>query len=60
MKAFLASIIRHGFTSLGAIAAARGLISDQNQFVEIGVGASLIVIGMVWSYIQKKKTVTKP
>lgn len=53
IKPFLASLIRHGLTVAGGALASHGVTvadGDMNTLV----GAAMIVVGVIWSFVQKK------
>lgn len=52
MKAIILSVIRHGLTVAGGALVTNGHLSASD--VEVVAGAGAILIGVVWSIIQKK------
>lgn len=53
LKISLGLIARHLLTSIGGSLAAKGLIESSD--VEPAAGAVLILAGLIWSVIQKRK-----
>lgn len=53
IKPFLASLVRHGVTAAGSILAANGLAVSATDS-ETLVGALLVVVGLIWSFVEKK------
>jgi hypothetical protein len=52
MKDFLFPLVRHGLTSAGGYLAAKGLIASST--VDEVVGAVVILVGVLWSIVEKK------
>lgn len=55
MKDQILGLIRHALTFAGGIIVAKGLVDDA-MFQEI-LGASMTLVGAVWSIVSKKKAV---
>ena len=53
LKISLGLIARHLLTSIGGSLAAKGLVESSD--VEPAAGAVLILAGLIWSVIQKRK-----
>ena len=54
-KISLGLVARHLLTSIGGSLAAKGFIESSD--VEPAAGAVLIIAGLIWSVIQKRKAV---
>lgn len=52
MKDFLFPLLRHGLTSAGGYLAAKGVIAASS--VDEAVGAVVVLVGIVWSIVEKK------
>lgn len=50
-------VIRHTMTAVGGILIAKGFIAD-GAWAELS-GAALTLVGVIWSIVDKNKTVTK-
>ena len=48
--------VRHGLTTIAGVLVSAGAISptQQDQFVAIGAGIAMFVIGTVWSWFRKR------
>lgn len=51
MKDVITSLIRHGLTTAGGTLVAKGTITASTM--DEGVGALMVLIGIVWSVVQK-------
>jgi hypothetical protein len=58
LKPFIGSLVRHGVTSAGALLAAQGLTVSATDS-ETLTGALLVVVGLVWSFVEKKLAAKK-
>lgn len=56
VKAFVASLVRHLLTGTGAYLVGEGVVTNQ-QWETIVAGGVSIVLGLIWSWWQKRKTV---
>ena len=54
----LASIARHSVTAYGAILVQKGVLSTDD--VDMLAGAAVILVGLVWSFLQKRASVKTP
>lgn len=52
-KAVILGIVRHVLTAAGGSLATKGVIATSE--VEVVVGGLVTLIGVVWSYLDKKK-----
>lgn len=52
MKDFLFPLLRHGLTSAGGYLAAKGMIAASS--VDEAVGAVVVLVGVLWSIVEKK------
>lgn len=51
MKDILTSLVRHGLTTAGGTLVAKGTITA--SAMDEGVGAVMVLVGIVWSIFQK-------
>lgn len=52
MKDFLFPLIRHGLTTAGGYLAAKGIIAAST--VDEVTGAVIVLVGVLWSIVEKK------
>lgn len=52
MKVIILGVIRHGLTVAGGVLVTNGHLSSSE--VEVVAGAGAILVGVIWSVIQKK------
>lgn len=52
MKTIILGVIRHGLTVAGGVLVTNGHLSSSD--VEVVAGAGAILVGVIWSVIQKK------
>lgn len=51
----IAGIVRHFLSGIGAVLAAKGVVDESG--VQLLIGAGVAVVGVIWSFVSKKKPV---